>query len=283
MDLSFITINHYNSRALQTCLQSIEDSAGKLSHEIIVVDNSAGDPDFIDLKKKFPRARYIANPQNVGFAVANNQGARKARGETLLFINPDAVLHEGAAERLLAFCKTHPDAGIAGPKVLNADGSLQYSCRNFPTLWSGLFNRYSLLTRLFPNNRFSADYLMLDFDHDSVKEVDWVSGCCMMIRKEVFRQIGGFDENYFLFNEDVDICRAAWNNGFKVVYCPTAQINHDISSSNSKTPARIVIQRHRGMSYYYKKHHSANVLKRFFVNAMVGLRCCSQLILNVFK
>ncbi len=268
---------------MQTCLQSIEDAASNLSHEIIVVDNSVDDPGFNDLKKKFPQARYLTNPTNAGFATANNQGAKEAQGETLMFINPDVVLHEGAAERLLAFCKAHPDAGITGPKVLNADGSLQYSCRNFPTLWSGLFNRYSLLTRWFPDNRFSTNYLMLDFDHDSVKEVDWVSGCCMMIRKEVFRQIGGFDENYFLFNEDVDICRAAWGKGFKVVYYPSARIDHDISSSNSKTSARIVIQRHAGMSYYYKKYHSANVLKIFFVNAMIGLRCCSQLILNIFK
>ena len=133
----------------------------------------------------------------MGFARANNQGAKVASGDFLLFINPDTIVAEGAIESMQDYIRSDSSIGIIGPKVLNSDQTIQYSCRKFPTILSGLFNRYSLMTRLFPNNRYSRDYLMLDYDHNSIRSVDWISGCCMMTPVSVFKRVNGFDENYF--------------------------------------------------------------------------------------
>lgn len=124
---------------------------------------------------------------------------------------------------------------------------------------------------------------MSDFDHNSIKTVDWISGCCMMISREVFRKIGMFDEKYFLFNEDIDICRSAKNFGYKVVYFPDVHVLHRITSSNAKAKTATIIKRHLGMSYYYRKHHFDSVIARGVVNLMIILRCLSQVMLNLLK
>lgn len=283
VDLSHIIVNYHNSDVLEKCIESIYSTVQNLKYEIIVVDNSCGDRGVEQLRSKFPEVQFIENRQNEGFAKANNQAARVARGETLLFVNPDIVLTEGAVSGMLGGLKSDRFIAILGPKVLNDDGSLQYSCRSFPTFWTGLFNRYSILTRLFPGNRFSTRYLMMDFDHNAVKEVDWVSGCCMMSPREIFFKIGLFDENYFLFNEDVDLCKNAKNNRYKVIYYPFAEVYHRITSSNRKLAPEIIIKRHLGMSYYFRKHHDAGIIPGLFINTMIATRCLLQLIANFFK
>lgn len=283
MNLSHIIVNYHNSGVLKQCLESIYSTVHNLEYEIIVVDNSCGDKGLPALKAGFPEVKFIENPENVGFAKANNQAARVARGEVLLFLNPDIVLTDGAVNNMIAGLRSDPSIAILGPKVLNVDGSLQYSCRSFPTFWTGLFNRYSIMTRFFPNNRFTTRYLMADFDHNSVKEVDWLSGCCMMTSRKMFFKIGLFDENYFLFNEDVDLCRSAKTSGYKVVYYPVAGVYHHITSSNRKLQPVIIIKRHLGMIYYYKKHHGDNIFPRVFINLSIALRCLLQLLINFFK
>lgn len=283
MELSHIIVNYHNSDVLKKCITSIYSTVQNLKYEIIVVDNSCGDRGLEDLKSGFPEVKFMENRQNVGFAKANNQAVRIAQGENLLFLNPDIVLTEGSVHKMLSGLKSDRTIAILGPKVLNDDGSLQYSCRRFPTIWAGMFNRYSLLTRLFPSNRFSARYLMTDFDHNSVKEVDWVSGCCMMAPREIFCKIGLFDENYFLFNEDVDLCKNAGSRGYKVIYYPFAEVYHSITSSNRKLAPGIIIKRHIGMSYYFRKHHGAGIPLRLFINLMITTRCFFQLLVNFFK
>lgn len=283
VNLSHIIVNYHNSDVLRKCIESIYGTVKNLEYEIIVVDNSCGDNGIPGLKKSFPDVRFIENAENVGFAQANNQAARLARGEILLFLNPDIELTEGAVNNMAAGLGLDPSIAILGPKVLNADGSLQYSCRSFPTIWTGLFNRYSLMTRFFPENRHSARYLMTDFDHNSAKEVDWLSGCCMMTPRSMFFKIGLFDENYFLFNEDVDLCKSAKTNGCKVVYYPSAVVYHHITSSNRRLPPGIIIKRHLGMIYYCRKHHRASIFSGLFVNLLITLRCFFQLLINFFK
>ena len=124
---------------------------------------------------------------------------------------------------------------------------------------------------------------MLDFDHNEALSVDWLSGCCLMIPKNVFEEVNGFDENYFLFNEDVDLCRMVHQTGKKVIYFPEAKVTHKISTSNRKTTARVIIQRHLGMMYYFKKHHSKNFLIRGSVNLLIASRCIVQLFTNLVK
>ena len=235
------------------------------------------------IKKAYPQICYIQNATNVGFAKANNQAVQSAQGEFILFLNPDTILTDQAIEGMVAHLKSNTDVGALGPKVLNTDGSIQYSCRRFPTLMTGFFNRYSLLSRWFPNNPYTVRYMMKDFNHEEIREVDWLSGCCLMVPRVVFEKVGGFDEHYFLFNEDVDLCRSIHQGDFKVIYFPSAKITHHVSTSNSQVPARIIIRRHLGMIHYYGKYHGNNLLIKVTVNIAISLRCLSQLVVNIFK
>ena len=283
VDLSCIIVNYYSSASLKNCFESVYQTLRKISFEVILVDNSQNDPGMASLKEAYPQVRVIQNVTNVGFAKANNQAALSAQGKTLLFLNPDTILADQAIEDMVAQLESNPDIGALGPKVLNTDGSLQYSCRRFPTLMTGVFNRYSLLSRWFPDNPYTVQYLMKDYNHDENREVDWLSGCCLMVPRAVFEKAGGFDEHYFLFNEDIDLCRAIGQNGFKVMYFPLAKITHHVSTSNSRVPARIIIKRHRGMKHYYGKHHGKNPLTKIIVNTAITLRCLTQLAFNIFK
>ena len=283
MELSIITVNYHHSHLLRDSLESVHLTVKEIQFEVIVVDNSFKDEGLESVLNQFPETRLIDNSTNLGFACANNQGAEVAKGDFLLFINPDTIIKEGAIEAMLEHLRSNPSVGIIGPKVLNPNGTIQYSCRKFPTIWSGLFNRYSLMTRLFPNNRYSRDYLMSDYDHSWTRSVDWVSGCCMMIPAPIFKKINGFDENYFLFIEDIDLCQAMKKEGYLVNYFPSAQIFHKISSSNARINPQTIIKRHKGMIYYYKKHNKTNCLAQWAVISLVMIRCLIQLFLNFFK
>ncbi|MBT5867297.1 MAG: glycosyltransferase family 2 protein [Nitrospinaceae bacterium] len=283
MKLSCIIVNYHNSLPLKNCLESVYRTLQKISFEVILVDNSQNDPGMEDIKASYPQVQHIQNNTNTGFSKANNLATQSAQGEILLFLNPDTVLSDQSIERMVAHLEANPDIGALGPKVMNTDGSLQYSCRRFPTLMTGFFNRYSLLSRWFPDNVYTVRYMMKDFNHDEIRDVDWLSGCCLMVPRAVFNSAKGFDENYFLFNEDVDLCRSIHQSGFKVTYFPLVRITHHISTSNSKVPAQIIIKRHLGMSHYYRKHHGDNLVTRIIVNMMISLRCLSQLAFNLLK
>ncbi|MZH05862.1 MAG: glycosyltransferase family 2 protein [Nitrospinae bacterium] len=283
VDLSCIIVNYNSSKQLQNCLESIYKTIHGIDFEVIVVDNSEDDPGWQGLREAFPQAKFISNTSNVGFSKANNQAAKLAQGEALIFINPDTILSDQAINSMQSYILSNSEVGALGPKVVDPDGSLQYSCRRFPTIWTGLFNRYSILTRLFPKNRFTSQYLMLDFDHNEILPVDWLSGCCLMVPKKVFEEIGGFDENYFLFNEDIDLGRMINETGKKVIYFPQAIVNHQVSTSNSKTSARVIVKRHLGMMHYFKKHHRVNFLFRGTINFFILMRGITQLIINLVK
>ncbi len=282
VDLSFIIVNYRSSRELLRCLESIRASEFKGGTEVLVIDNSDVDSGIPIVRETFPEIRLVRNSTNIGFASACNQAARLATGRHLLFVNPDVELNPHTVSRLSAYLDEHPKTGAVGPKVLNPDGTLQFSCRRFPTVWSGLFNRYSWLTRLFPNNRFSRRYLMTDMDHDATQIVDWLSGCCLMVPRVVFQKVGMFDENYFLFIEDVDLCRTIGDQGLDVVYHPATTITH-ISSKNQWTQFSTIIKRHQGMSHYHRKYIKGNFFTRMALDGLISLRCCLQIIANVFR
>lgn len=282
MDLTFVIVTYNHGDCLDKCVQSIYDTTTNARFEIRVVNNERRDG-LREFQTRFSDVRVTTNAKNVGFARACNQAAREARGGLLVFLNPDTVLHAGAVDALRGLLESHPDIGIAAPKVLNADGTVQASCRRFPRLATGLFNRRSLLSRWFPQNRFTREYLMLDFDHAATRDVDWVSGCCIMISHARLRELGGFDERYFLFNEDVDLCRTAWQAGYRVVYHPEAVVTHETGASNRSLPAMVIVKRHRGMAYYWKKHMRPNPVAYGLVGLLIGLRCLTQLIGSRWK
>lgn len=283
MYLSNIIISYNNSAVIVDCIDSIYKTVKGIEHEIIVVNNSASDDGIKAVKQNFSKTKLIQNEINVGFAKANNQAAKLAKGDILLFLNPDIILTGGAVSSMLTYYNSNQNIGVLGPKMFNIDGTLQYSCRSFPGVWTGLFNRYSLMSKLFPNNRYTKNYLLVDFDHNETKEVDWLSGSCMMISRSIFLKVGLFDENYFIFNEDVDLCKRIKTHGYKIIYYPNSKVYHHITSSNARVSSKVIIKRHLGMSYYFKKHHYKNIGIRFFVNFFIALRCFSQLLFNLFR
>ena len=173
---------------LRACLASLPHATADFSSvEVVVVDNNSSDgaPDMVETE--FPDVLLLRSATNEGFAAGNNRALMHLTAPYAFLLNSDAVAHPNSLDVLLAFADGAPDAGIIGPKVLNPDGTIQYSCRRFPTFAAGLF-RNVYLGKLFPNNKPAADYLMQDFDHNSVREVDWVSGCAMLLRRELIEK-----------------------------------------------------------------------------------------------
>jgi GT2 family glycosyltransferase len=158
---------------------------------------------------------------------------------------------------MLGYLRSHPRTAVVGPRMIDRGGRLQYSARGFPDHLTFLFNRYSLLTRLFPRNPYSRRYLLSDWDHASVRPVDWLSGACLVVRRAAIDEVGPMDEAFFMFNEDVDWCRRMRMAGWDVVYIPDAVVRHDIGASRRKVPARLILERHKGMIHYFRKHHPA--------------------------
>jgi N-acetylglucosaminyl-diphospho-decaprenol L-rhamnosyltransferase len=249
-----IVIVHYRSEArLGACLGGLPQAAADLRYEVIVVDNSRSLA-ANGIMARHSGLRLIENAANVGFARAANQGAGLAAGRNLLFINPDATAQPGSIARLARYLDEHPDAGAVGPRLNDPDGRLQYSCRRFPGLLTVFFGRYAVLSRVFPGNKYSNDYLYLAWDHGEERDVDWLSGACLMVRRGVFDAIAGFDARYFLFVEDMDLCRRIRNEGRRVVYLPDAVVTHEVGVSRDPRTARVIWARHRGMWRYFRQH-----------------------------
>ena len=242
---------------LRVCLHSIAVGTTRPETvEIWVVDNASSDgsPDMI--ATEFPFVHLIRSETNEGFSGGNNQLLRDLGAEYALLLNSDAICHPGSLDTLLDWADAHPDTGIIGPKVLNTDSSLQFSCRRFPTFAAGLF-RNVYLGRLFPNNKPAADYLMQDFDHASVRDVDWVSGCVLLIRRTCMEKIGLLDaETFFMYCEDMDWCLRARNADWGVVYVPDAVFTHAIGKSSNHAAEKMIVAHHRSMWRFYKKHQA---------------------------
>ena len=254
-DLDFtITICSWNTLAdLRLCLQSLREVSGEVRFEVIVVDNNSedGSPDMV--RAEFPEVRLEALSRNLGFTGGHNHAFASRRAYHALPLNSDTIVHPGALSGFVSYLREHPEAGIVGPKLLNPDGSLQFSCRRFPNPTAALF-RNTPLGKLFPNNRFTREYLMQDWTHDGPREVDWVSGAAFVARGELLDKVGGFDPDYFMFCEDVDLCWRTWRLGFRVVYLPTSVITHAIGTSTSKAPNRMIGRFHRSMMRFYAKN-----------------------------
>ena len=283
MDISIVIVSYNGRDHLRDCLRSLAEHPPADSHEVIVVDNDSSDGSADMVTTEFPAVRLLCSPKNVGFAAGANRGIREATGEAIVFLNPDSEVEVDPFGPLLAYLRSHDDAGIVAPKLLNEDGSLQLSCRRFPSFSTALFNRYSLLTRLFPRNRYSARYLLTDWDHTATCEVDWVSGACLMARRSLFDAIGLLDEGYFMYIEDVDLCQRAHRAGYKVVYYPEASVVHHIGGSSRSIPSRCIVERHRSMWHYYKKYLRRGFLLDLPVALGIVGRCGYMLAWNRAK
>ena len=198
-------------------------------------------------------------------------------------LNPDCEFRENALVAMVEYLRGHPEAGVVGPQILNPDGTIEYSARSFPDHLTFLFNRYSLLTRLFPNNPWSRRYLLTDWDHASVRSVDWLSGACLLVRRDAIDTVGPMDETFFMFNEDVDWCRRMKTAGWDVVYVPEAVVVHHIGASRKRVAAKVIYERHRGMIHYFNKHHPTNPLLALVANTAIMARAGIMMAANALR
>lgn len=267
--VSVVIVTHNSAADIARCLSSLREHTSP--HEIIVVDNASKDDTGAIIERQFPEVQLISRGTNAGLSAAINDGVWASSGECVLQLNPDTWVEEDVLSPVAAYFAAHPDVGVVGPRILNADGTLQLSCRAFPGYTTALFNRYSLLTRLAPGNRFSRRYLLTDFDHASERDVDWVSGAAMFFRRSAFDAVGGWDSGFFLFNEDVDFCKRVHDAGMRVVYYPRVSVYHRIGVSKSDSPW-VIVQRHRSMWRYYRKHLSGNPVRDAVTAAGIAAR-----------
>lgn len=276
-ELSIIIVNHNSARFLARCLASF-DPCVDVPCEICVVDNASQDKSVEGVRENFPDVKLIANGRNLGFAAAVNQGLRATQAPFVLWLNPDTEFLEGRITEAVEFMKKNKDTGILGLQILNPDRSIQLSCRSFPSYETALFNRYSLLTRLFPQNSFSRRYLKTDGDHGAIQEVDWVSGSCCLHRRSLLETVGFLDERFFMYCEDVDFCKRAKMAGWKVIYNPCLKVLHHIAGSARHIPRQMILARHRSMWRYYAKHYRRNFFKDTAVAAGIVLRCLFKIL-----
>lgn len=277
-DLAVIVVNWNSCADLRQCLLSLFAApTPALNYSVWVVDNASADgsPDMV--RAEFPQAHLLVNSENRGFSRANNQAIATSDSRHVFLLNSDAAVQPGALDALVSYADTHAEAGIVGPKVLNPDGSLQFSCRRFPSLGAGFF-RNTYLGRLFPNNKYARDYLMSDFDHQSIRPVDWVSGCAMLIRRSLIDQIGALDERFYMYCEDVDLCQRAWEAGSQAVYLPDAIVTHAIGRSSDKNAEAMIWEFHRSWYEFDCKHHPrASPVRRLAVRGGLWLRAAMRI------
>ena len=272
MDLSIIIVNYNVKEFLQNLLHSIEKASLNISHEIIIVDNASDDGSVELISEKFPSVKLIANTENLGFGKANNLALEIASGKYLLLINPDTIVSEDTLDKMIRFFEDNSEAGLAGCKILNPDGSLQLACRrSFPGPWTS-FCKVTGLSTLFPKSKLFARYNLTYLDEDKTYEVDAISGSFMMMRKETYDKVGGFDEEFFMYGEDLDLCYRIQQAGFKVFYSHTTQIIHYKGESTKRSRLDETKVFYDAMHLFVKKHFSSSFLVEAILRSAIGVR-----------
>jgi GT2 family glycosyltransferase len=282
-EVSIIIVSYNTRDFLKKCLHSLRDISSDLLAEIIVVDNCSSDGSVEMVENEFPEAELVRNQSNLGYAKAVNQGMRRSRGRYFLILNPDIEAGADAIRSLWEFMEANPEAGISGAKLLYPDGALQMSCRTFYTLPIVVMRR-TFLGKIFPNSRVVRDHLMLDWGHDSERHVDWVIGACMMVRRDAYEGVGGMDERFFLYLEDVDWCYRMKQHGWKVYYVPSGVMKHDYRRESARLlPDRKLIAHLLSTFRFYDKWNSAiyALKKERRVFSLIGTIVLDLALINV--
>lgn len=259
-DVSIVVVNWNTRDLLLRCIRCVYDMCADLSLEVIVVDNASSDDSVLALQARFPHVHVIENHENVGFARANNQGVRASSTPYVLLLNSDAFLTAGALQVMLDLIRREPRAALVGAQLRNADGSFQASYTPFPNLWQE-FLILSGLGRMLKGHWYPSRY-------DEVKKgpqiVDYVDGACMLVRRDAYLQLGGLDEGYFMYSEEVDLCLRLKQHGWQVWYQPAAQVVHLGGASSASRRMERERDMYRSRLRFYRKHYgafSARILK----------------------
>jgi hypothetical protein len=277
-----ILVNYNAGDELRRALQSIADEMHELPWEAVVIDNASADGSGAIAREFAPQVSLFENRDNLGFGRAVNQGMAATTAPLVLVMNPDCRLVAGAVAALRAELALHDYCAIAGPRILNPDGTVQGSARGDPDMLTGLFGRSAALGRLLPwlpiSRRNVVSEAAIRSGHESVV-VDWLSGACMLARREALERVNGFDERYFLYWEDADLCRRLRARGYHVRYVPGATAFHRVGQSSKSARTAAIRAFHHSAYLYYATHNAPGRMqpKRYIARAILGARCWMQL------
>ena len=232
-DLSVIIVNWNTKDFLKNCINSIKENTKKIIYEIIVIDNFSSDGSPRVVEADFPDVTLIKNQENFGFGHANNQGYAMAKGKYILFLNSDMIVQKNCLKKMFDFMEKNPAIGASSCKLTHPDGSLQHSCREFPS-FKTIFLMQIGVRFFFPKMKIFRDYLMLDWDHSDIREIDQIMGSFMFIRGMVIKEVGGFDERFWMYFEEVDLCLRIKAAGWKIVHYPYVSSIHFLSKSSDQ-------------------------------------------------
>ena len=270
-DVSVIIVNYNVRDFLHQSLLSLQKALKGIRSEIFVVDNASDDGSAEMVRRRFPRIRLIANTANLGFAKANNIAIKKARGKFLLLINPDTIVQEDTIRVMVDFLQSHPDVGLAGCKILNPDGSFQPACRRgFPTPWVA-FTKIFGLSIVFPKSKLFGKYNLTYLNTEETYPVDAVSGSFMMVRKEICEHVGGLDESYFMYGEDLDWCYRIREAGWRIYYVHSTQIIHYKGESTRRSSLDEIRTFYNAMHLFVEKHFRSSRLFNIILRLSIGV------------
>ncbi len=263
VELSVVIVSWNARHYLELCLESLAKAPPRRSMEVLVVDNASADDTIEVVEARFPWVKLIKSKENLGFSKGNNVAIRQCQGRYIALVNPDVIVFPGCLDALADFLDQNPGVGNVGPRVFNPDMTQQSTCRRFPTLWNNLCSA-TRLESIFKGNRFFAGEHMFYFAHDRTLAVDVIVGCFSMIRRETFDEVGLLDEDLFMYGDDVDWCRRAWNAGWQVIFYPEAYAIHDRGKTTAPFPAHFAVAQQRSVLHYWTKHHT--------VSGVLGMR-----------
>ncbi|MCQ2054759.1 MAG: glycosyltransferase family 2 protein [Fibrobacter sp.] len=262
-----IVIVAYNScDFIPACLKSVRDACEGIDSQIIVLDNGSKEPILPEIKDFFPEVKWIDSMENLGFGKGCNLAEKSATKPYLFFINPDTIISRDSFREMLKFMQEHPEAGTVGCRILNEDGSIQWACRrSFPTIVSAVSKTIGLAA-LFPKNKTLASYNMTFADPDEMIEVDAISGSFFCIRRDVYEQLNGFDEDFFMYGEDLDLCFRTKAIGLKNYYTPVTNILHFRGQSSRTRRVKSYIDFYQAMLIFVRKHKKLYFVPNFLVS-----------------
>lgn len=285
MDVSIVIVNFNTKQLTLDAIHSVFQSKTGYSYEILLVDNNSSDGSMEAFKREFPTLTMIENRENVGFARANNQAIKMAKGRYILLLNSDTIVYEETLQVMLDFMEEQPKVGASGCKVVLPDGSLDKACRrSFPTPQASLYH-FLGLTKLFPDNSRFNQYQLGHLDPDKDYPVDCLVGAFMLLRRDVIEQVGLLDEKFFMYGEDIDWCYRIKEAGWDIHYYPYTSIIHYKGASSRRKPFKIIYEFHRAMILFHRKHFAKKY--SFIVNGLVyvgvSLKFLLSLIINRLK
>jgi len=281
--LSIIIVSYNSISYLKECIDSLYRFRPRFDFEIIVADNASTDGSAELVRKNYPSVRLIINEKNLGFSAANNIAIKNSNSKYLLLINSDCEVFEKSIDNMVIFMEQNIHTGIMGPKIKNTDGSIQLSCRQFPSFFDA--GMHTILHNIAPNNRFTRRYKLADVGRNEPFEVDWVSGSCMLIKREALNDTGLMDERYFMYVEDTDICFQMWKKGWKVIYYPFAQVLHHIGGSTGRSRVSSSVRMQKSVLYFFRKNYRKTwrVILLPIVVLVLGIRIFLTFIKNLLK